>query len=358
MRALSELFDETVLVVPCIGPSDRRGEIPLVGHNLSIAQLTMPWGTGIWRKIGFPLWLLRSSTSMVHEILRADAVHTPVPGDIGTIGIFLAVVFRKRLFVRHCGNWLVQRTYMERILKWIMERLAGGRNVMLATGGAPDPPSPRNPHIHWIFSTTLSHEELSSCGYPRSPKPSGEIRLIMVGRQEWNKGTSILIESLPILFNRFPKTVLDVVGDGTALPTFRKLAGDLGILDKVVFHGRVTHDTVMQLLRRADIFCFPTAASEGFPKAVLEALACGLPVITTNVSVLPQLVGQGCGLLLDDRTSEAIARAVCLISEDPTRYHDMSACALATAKSYSLERWRDVIGDHLHTAWGPLKSHA
>jgi glycosyltransferase involved in cell wall biosynthesis len=124
----------------------------------------------------------------------------------------------------------------------------------------------------------------------------------------------------------------------------------------VVFHGHVSHSRVLELLDKADLFVFPTRSSEGFPKAVLEALACGLPVVTTKVSVLPNLIQRGCGVLVDDDHPETIAAAVAFCLSDPQRYREMSASALAVASEFSLERWRDTIGEHLSRAWGPLKA--
>jgi glycosyltransferase involved in cell wall biosynthesis len=112
----------------------------------------------------------------------------------------------------------------------------------------------------------------------------------------------------------------------------------------------------MNLLKKADLFCFPTTSSEGFPKAVLEALACGLPVITTRVSVLPALVGNGAGILLENATSLEIARGVRWCLADVARYQALSSSAVLTAAQYSLERWRDTIGSVLTPNWGPLSS--
>ena len=74
MRALSELFDRTRLVVPVSSAKDRSGEIPLEGHNLSVVSLTLPTGKGLWRKLGLFPWLVRNSITIVREIVGADAV--------------------------------------------------------------------------------------------------------------------------------------------------------------------------------------------------------------------------------------------------------------------------------------------
>jgi glycosyltransferase involved in cell wall biosynthesis len=79
-------------------------------------------------------------------------------------------------------------------------------------------------------------------------------------------------------------------------------------------------------------------------------------VIATRVSVLPSLLGDGAGVLLDEAHPHHVARAVERILADAATYEQMSLKALATARAYSLESWRDTIGVHLSRAWGPLKS--
>ncbi|MCM3874373.1 MAG: glycosyltransferase [Pyrinomonadaceae bacterium] len=354
MRALSELFDSTTLLVPCADPEKRNGEIQLEGHNLSIARLGMPRGRGLTRKLGLLFWLIGNFPLILRELWKADAVHAPIPGDIGTIGMLLAFVLRKRLFVRHCGNWLKPVTKAEHFWKAFMEMFAGGKQVMLATGGSPQPPSRKNSAIRWIFSTTLTEDELRTCAAARELHSSPRGRLIIVCRQDREKGTGVVIQSLPLILKNHPKVSLDVVGDGASLVEFRSLAASLGVSDRVEFHGKLDHVAVVNLLKQADLFCYPTTASEGFPKVVLEALACGLPVITTRVSVLPELIGGGGGELLDTATPEAVAESIVRILSNSDRYTSMSAMALETARRFSLERWRDTIAEQLRSAWGEL----
>ena len=157
MRALSELFDAATIVAPSSLPADRPGGIALSGSKLSVTPLTPPTGKGLWRKLLLIGWFFRNFRTMLREMRLADAVHTPIPGDIGTIGMLMAMAHRKPLFVRHCGNWERRATTAEYFWRWFMETFGGGRNVMLATGGANEPPSSSNPSIRWIFSTSMTN---------------------------------------------------------------------------------------------------------------------------------------------------------------------------------------------------------
>jgi glycosyltransferase involved in cell wall biosynthesis len=355
MRALAGCFDETVLLVPCAPASRAAGGSALEGRGLRVAPLTPLSATGWRRKAAFPFWLLRNAPAVARALARTDAVHAAVPGDVGTAGLALALLLRRPLLVRYCNNWFATRTATERVLKWAMRRFAGGRNVMLATGGAEGPPAPDSPGVEWIFATSLEDREIRACGRLRDRLPGAAPRLVLAGRQEKGKGTDALLESLPEIARTFPGVTLEVLGDGAALDAFRRLAGNLGVASRVTFRGNVRREDVVASLRAADLFCFPTA-SEGFPKVVLEALACGLPVLTTRVSVLPVLLARGAGLLLDDAAPASIAAGVRRALSDGPAYTEMSARALETAREYSLERWQDEIARRARAAWGPLRA--
>jgi glycosyltransferase involved in cell wall biosynthesis len=284
---------------------------------------------------------------------QADAVHTPIGGDVGTFGILMALAQRKPLFVRYCGVWGRAHTLAQRFWFWLLIRIAGGRNVVLATGGSDRPPTMKNLAIQWIFATSMRQAEMASLPR-RSPWQIGDpLTLITVGRQEPGKNTDRVIQSLALVRAHYAPTTLDIVGDGSCLPALRQLTTDLNLIEAVTFHGKVNHDRVIAILGRTHVFCFPTD-SEGFPKAVHEALACGLPVITTPVSVLPQLIGDRNGILLNDIQPETIAQAILDLISDEQRFREMGRSAQRTAQAYSLEAWRDQIGQKLCQAWGPL----
>ena len=283
MEALSELFDSTVLVIPK-GKAVPTGELlPLKGKNLSVICLSVPLGKGHLRKIGTLFWLVKYWEKLWGEVLRADFIHTPIPGDIGMIAMGLSLHLKKPLLVRYCGNWFSPRSYFERLGIKIMEKKAGGKNIMLATGLSPDPPSIKNSAIQWIFSSSLKDNTLRELNHGgKTLRTDGRFRLITVARQIKSKGTDRIIEALPGILKIFPKVNLEIVGEGEHLTEFKTLVEKLKVQEHVFFYGNLTHESVLKLLQKVDLFCFPTQ-SEGFPKVVLEALACGLPVVTTEV---------------------------------------------------------------------------
>jgi len=147
MDYVSRIFDETIVAVPVSAIRRTQGEVDMNGKRLTIYPLKTLKGSGFRRKINYIPWFIRNVFVFNRLINNADAVHVPIPSDIGTLGMVLANLKNKNLFVRHCGNWLVQATNAEKFWKWFMVKYAGGKNVMLTTGLQSEIPSEKNKNI-------------------------------------------------------------------------------------------------------------------------------------------------------------------------------------------------------------------
>ena len=350
MAALSALFSETVLYLPQLRGAPPPNAAPLAGHNLRVQPLSPLPERGWRRKLSQATWLPRNLGLLWRGIRAADAVHTPVPGDVATVGLLLALAQRKRLFVRYCTVWGRKYSFTARFLLWLLERVAGGRNVVMATGGAASPPSARNPNITWIFSTSLTAAAWQALPQAVPWQRGSTVRLISVGRVEPVKNLAALLQALPAVRQVYPHLHLDVVGEGTALPGLRQQAAALGLDEVITFHGNLGHQAVLGLLGTAHIYLMPSLV-EGFPKALLEAMACGLPAVATAVSVIPRLVGTS-GVLLPEPTPAAIAAAVTSLLADDARLAAMGRAGRAASQQYTLEGWQQVIGERLAEVWG------
>ena len=354
MAAISTLFAETRLMIALRPTEPPPGAKRLEGHRLTVDPLPEPAGRGGRRKLSLLWWLPRHGRRLWRAVRSADAVHAPVPGDLGTLGLLIALLQRRRLWVRHCGTWGHRATAADRFLAWLLPRIAGGRTVVMATGGGETPPCSGNPAVTWIFSTTLGRDRLASLPRARPWQPEDAPRLIQVGRLTAGKNVASTLRAMPGVLRRHPGARLDVAGDGPALEGLRSLSEELGLERHVTFHGNLAHREVLDLLADSHLFLFPTRVAEGFPKAVLEAMACGLPVLVPRVSVLPHLVAGGAGLVLADTDPETVARAVLDALADPRQLAAIGRQARRRAQGYSLESWRDRIRQRLEEAWGSL----
>jgi glycosyltransferase involved in cell wall biosynthesis len=355
IQALSELFQRTTLLLPVFKGPPPPGALRLEGRNLRITVVAAPTGRDLRRKIALLMWLPRHFGTLWRVIASADVVHALVPGDVGSVGVALALLQRKRLFVRHCGTWAHPVTIADRLLHWLLLRIASHTTPVFATGGARERPASTNSSIQWIFSSTLSAQDLAGGRRGRRWAPESPLRLVTVCRLVPDKNVGSSIRALPALLNAGLDVTLDIAGEGRDAPTLQGIVDELGLADRVVFHGNINHAAVLDLLRRSDLFVFPTRLREGFPKAVIEAMACGVPVIATPVSVIPMLLGDGAGVTLSDSSPEAIAGAVRLVVADPQEMAAMSRRASVAASRFTLDAWKIQIGMRLSEAWGVLR---
>jgi teichuronic acid biosynthesis glycosyltransferase TuaC len=126
---------------------------------------------------------------------------------------------------------------------------------------------------------------------------AGERPLIVsIGGLTERKGHHRVLAALPDLLPKYPDLLFAAVGgssvEGDTGPLLRRLTAELGLAEHVLLPGATPHDRIATWLQAADLFCLATG-NEGRPNAVLEALACGLPVVTTDVGGNREIVQSG-----------------------------------------------------------------
>ena len=116
--------------------------------------------------------------------------------------------------------------------------------------------------------------------------------VIFVGRLEAQKNVGLLIRSFAVVASEADDLRLLLVGDGALAASLRQLARDLGVAGKTRFAGAQPVERVADLLRSADVFAM-SSAFEGMSMSLLEAMGCGLPVVSTDVGEVRRLVVPG-----------------------------------------------------------------
>lgn len=152
----------------------------------------------------------------------------------------------------------------------------------------------------------------------RSLVADNQLSLLSIGHLIEGKGHHYAIAALALLKNAH----LTIVGAGPWRERLKRLAAESGVAQRVVFAGRVPYEELPRLYNAADILVLATR-SEGMPNVVLEALACGTPVVVTPVGGAPELVaGMPAGRLMTERSAGALAQAVSLLAD---QYPDRAA---------------------------------
>lgn len=154
-------------------------------------------------------------------------------------------------------------------------------------------------------------------------------RLITTGSLIWRKGYEYLLAAVRELVDRGVPVHLTIIGDGPERQRLLFTIHDLGLQEVVEAPGRLTSDQVRRRLRAADVFVL-SSLSEGISNAVLEGMACGLPVVTTAVGGMLEAVDDGVeGYVVPARDVDALAYALEKLWREPGRRGPMGQAGRA-----------------------------
>ncbi|MDQ6678233.1 MAG: glycosyltransferase family 4 protein [Acidobacteriota bacterium] len=153
----------------------------------------------------------------------------------------------------------------------------------------------------------------------RSPAREGRpFEVICVGRLASPKAHLVLIEACAALLREGRDLQLSLVGDGPDRSYLENAARELGVQDRVIFHGSVRHDLVIDHYRRADLFALASFA-EGVPVVLMEAMAMELPCVATAITGIPELIrDQVEGLLVPPADTDGLREAIRRLMDDPS----------------------------------------
>jgi colanic acid/amylovoran biosynthesis glycosyltransferase len=147
--------------------------------------------------------------------------------------------------------------------------------------------------------------------------PSGPVRLVCTGRMVSAKGHRILLEALAPLIAAGVDLTCSLIGDGPERRSLEALCQNLSIAGRVHFLGAMAHGPTLAEVAKADIFVLASFA-EGLPVALMEAMALGVPCISTTIAAIPELIhDRANGLLVPPANPGALAKAITELVEAP-----------------------------------------
>jgi colanic acid/amylovoran biosynthesis glycosyltransferase len=173
---------------------------------------------------------------------------------------------------------------------------------------------------------------------------SGQKRLLYVGRLSAAKGVPILLQAIAAVAERHSDLQLTIVGDGPDRQSLEHQASELGIRDRLKFVGYQSQDAVCGYLQACDVFVLPSFA-EGLPVVLMEAMATGIPVVTTAIAAISELVEDGInGYLVPPGAIEPLAQRLDqLLSNAQLRQNFGKAGRTKVEQSFNLHHEVDTL---------------
>jgi len=168
----------------------------------------------------------------------------------------------------------------------------------------------------------------------------GKRIIIFVGRLHPVKGVKYLIRAMRLITQAAPEARLILLGDGEEQQNLEALTKELNLENFVTFQGRVSNTETPRFMVASDILVLPSL-SEGFPVVVLEAMACGLPIVATDVRGVSEIVADDQnGFTVQPENPEAIADRVLQLLRDEKLRSKIGENNRCHVEQYS---WEDVV---------------
>ena len=347
--SLAPYFDRVILAVPVFDTPPASGS-RVNAKNVSLAPL--PYFPG--PRQFYPL-LPKVQPRLRSWVDQCDVIHLRIPTPAAIFAfrmararnkpVFLLVVGDYAALLPHLGYSGVKKTLFAMYVafeEWAV-RFMTERALTFANGRAlREKHQAHGATVHETRTTTLSLSDLATrsdtCAQQR-------IRVLTVSRIDPRKGLRALPSLIAALAGQGLDVAIDIVGPpiGAIGESERDAisaeAARLGVADRVTLHGPVALDRLMPMYRDFDLFVLPTRPGEGIPRVLMEAMAAGLPVVTTDVAGIASLItNQQNGLLVPDGSIDALIAAVRSLITTPSLRRQLIQGGYDTARAHTLER--------------------
>ena len=300
-------------------------EVKLVQFPFTLEEDWVNFGTRYRRLMQRLSFAMHSLDHLVRS--RYDAVIVNKPFDLPILWRARMRGMRAQTLFRSGGTdfFAGDRLFRGAITHWVSASVYNARQV----------------EARYERPVTVIHNGVDTAvfrPYPREKEAraklgaaEGDLLLVSVGRLVGWKGVRVVLEALA----RAPAEVRYVViGTGPEEENLKRLAQTLGIAGRVCFFGRAPHEALPALLSQCDVFVQPSIGEEAFGISVVEAMACGLPVLASDNGGLPEIVAEGeTGRLLPPGDVDAWAAAISDLAREPDALRTLGANARERAEA-------------------------
>ncbi|EMI17648.1 glycosyl transferase group 1 [Rhodopirellula maiorica SM1] len=343
-----DLFPEVMIAAPCKDGLPPGDGLAISRANVNLRPIPASGGDSLAAKLQQLVLLPRIVWLLCLALYRTSAVHVRCPGNLGLLGVILAPCFSNKLIAKYAGQWsgFPEEAWSVRLQRYLLGS-RWWRGIVTVYGNWPNQP----PHVIPFFTSvmTAAHirqaKEIASRKVPQSP-----LSILFVGRLSKNKNADVLIKAVANLAQRDVAVRCDIVGDGEQNEQLRELVARLDLKTCVHFAGAINFEQVFDFYDRSQVLVL-ASDTEGWPKAIAEAMACGLVCVGSDRGLVPWMLGEGRGFVVPARDIDSLTNTLERIATSPDQQVDVSRRAAEFSQRYSLETLRDALRELLSEHW-------
>lgn len=357
MNVWHELFEELILVAPeDQGPPPKFWAPYKCSTGIRVIPYRQDKGRGMNQEVTHTWEIPRMLYAVTKAALISDAFHLRSPASISLLASLVLPLLQRRRCAKFAGQW-TGYPGEPRTVGWQRAILKSNwwKSPVTVYGEWPNQP----PHIIPFFTSVLNAEQSirakSAAEIRRASNLTGRnLRTLFVGRLSKSKNVHSIIEAIAELKADNINVECDIVGDGPEREALQKRVNESHLEKQVRFAGGVEFDRVLEFYERADVLIL-ISETEGWPKAIAEAMAFGAVCIGSDRGLVPWMLGVGTeaprGLVIPPGNAQTLATTLREIISAPVEHFEMGTRAAAWSSNYSLEGLREALGDVLSQSW-------
>ncbi|RZJ29854.1 MAG: glycosyltransferase family 1 protein [Flavobacterium sp.] len=337
---------DTEVAMACPIWESRRGllvsEIPFpIAETFEVSEFNIKSVANILKALAY-------SFKNFHAIYRAmrwaDHIHLRCPGNVTLMGCIVQILFpRKIKTAKYAGNWDpdAKQPLSYRIQKWILSNTFLTRNMSVLVYGEWRNSSK---NIKPFFTATYRKSDK----IPVQPRELlGTIRFVFVGMLSPGKRPLYAVQLIETLKSKGFDVALDFYGDGLERESLENYVLENALGDFVGFHGNQPENVVRKAFIESHFAVLPSK-SEGWPKAIAEAMFWGCLPIASKVSCVPYMLGNGDRGVLIDINLEDDAKKLISLLENPEVYKAKVSESIVWSRQFTLDLFEKEIKNLLH----------
>ncbi len=315
--------------------------------------------------------LPKTAYRIYKTMIWADHIHLRCPGNIGLIGCFVQMLFpNKPKTAKYAGNWdpKAKQPWTYRLQKWLLSNTFLTKNMkVLVYGEWPD----QTKNIVPFFTATYSEKEINDhdchpenvipnlfrdpqCEAQNKNEPlhwqmlnqvqhDALIKFLFVGALTKGKQPSLSVAVIQKLKEKGHQVQLDIYGEGPERAALERYISENDLIQEVILHGNCDKEVIKKAYQSAHFLLF-ISQSEGWPKAVAEAMFWACLPITSKVSCIPYMLANGERGALVNPNADEIVDVIDNYLQHPETYTQQSTKAMQWSRQFTLEKFEEEIG--------------
>ena len=279
--------------------------------------------------------------SIFKAFISADHIHLRCPGNIGLLGCIVQICFPKiPKTVKYAGNWdpKAKQPLSYRLQKWILSNTFLSKNIkVLVYGQCPN----QSKNILPFFTASYSEKHCAVKVPVRNW--SQPLRFVFVGTLSEGKRPLYALELFHRLFEKLNRTMtLEFFGSGPQEENLKKYIAEYGLNEQVKLLGNIKSEDLIEVYKSTHFLMLPSR-SEGWPKAVAEAMFWGAIPLVTPISCVPWMIDKGERGIKLDLTLKSDCLRIKEALSNPNTLDKMSEAAADWSRQYTTEKFTKAI---------------